>query len=58
METEDGYEAFECLVERANEWLKSQPNATIINMASVIVKKDYGAFVNVIKIIFFANTSK
>lgn len=42
METQDGYEAFECLVERANDWLKAQPNATIINMASVIVKKDYG----------------
>lgn len=41
METQDGYEAFECLVERANDWLKAQPNATIINMASVIVKKDY-----------------
>ncbi|ESO08939.1 hypothetical protein HELRODRAFT_168860 [Helobdella robusta] len=38
--TECGYEAFECLVERANEWLKNQVNIQVINIQSVIGKKD------------------
>lgn len=42
METGDGYEGFEDLVERTNTWLKDQTDVLIINMQSLMAQSNAG----------------
>ena len=42
MLSEDGYEGFPELCERANTWLKDQSDVLIVNMQSLMVQKDDG----------------
>ena len=42
MLSEDGYEGFHELCERANTWLKDQSDVLIVNMQSLMVQKDDG----------------
>ncbi len=43
--TEDGYEPFSQLIEKANLWLKDQTDIRLTNMQSLLVQKDIGEFV-------------
>jgi len=42
METEDGYEGFEDLIDRTNTWLKDQTDVLVINMQSLMAQSITG----------------
>jgi len=34
------YEPYECLIDRANTWLRDQADVTVVNLQSILVQKD------------------
>ena len=42
MPTADGYEGYEALTERCSNWMRSQPEARVINFQSVLIRKTDG----------------
>ena len=38
--TESVYEAYECLINRTNTWLKDQADVNVVNLQSILVQKD------------------
>ena len=47
-----GYESFEVLIEKTNDWLRDQSDVAIINMQSLMVQRNDGQYNQLLGILY------